>query len=293
MLKLNKKFKIIAFDWDGTAVVSRKADASVATSKLEELLKLGVYIVVITGTNFGNIDKQFSSFINGKHKQNLFVCTNRGSEVFSFNENSEPVLIYNRAATDKENELMDKVVIRLKEMMQEMSIVDVNIVFDRLNRRKFDLLPEWSDPPKSEIDELLNRVQNKLKSKGFAGGIQKAFKTMHDLAKTSGLTKAKITSDVKHIEIGLTDKSDSIFWMLENIARKNGILNEEILIGGDEFGPIAGFQGSDYKMVVKEYPGIIYFSVGVEPNGVPEEVILLGGGPEKFVEVLESQISLW
>lgn len=290
---LNKKFKIIAFDWDGTAVVNRQSDASIVTAKLEELLNLGVYIVVITGTNFNNIDRQFSSFINGKHKQNLFICTNRGSEVFGFNENSAPVILYKLEATEEEKELMDKVVIRLKEIMQEISIANVNIVFNRLNRRKFDLLPEWSDPPKSEIEELLRRVQQKLESKGFAGGIQKAFKTMQNLAKTSGLTKAKITSDVKHIEIGLTDKSDSILWVLENIARKNGISNEEILIGGDEFGPIAGFEGSDYKMVVREYPGITYFSVGVEPNGVPDEVILLGGGPEKFIEVMETQISLW
>src|ERR1035437_9083388 len=90
--ELTKPFKIIAFDWDGTAVENRKVDASLVTSKLDSLLKLGVYIVIITGTNFDNVNNPSTSLINGAHKEKLFVCTNRGSEVYGFNQNSEPVL---------------------------------------------------------------------------------------------------------------------------------------------------------------------------------------------------------
>ena len=289
--QLDKPFKIIAFDWDGTAVANRKVDASVVTSKLEELLKLGVYIVVISGTNLGNIDRQFSSLITGKHKQKLYILTNRGSEAYGFDENSSPALLYKRVATEKETALLTKVADRTKKEIENSSNVKVNIVYNRLNRRKLDLIPEWPDPEKHEIDKLLEETQRKLEEGGFPGGIQKAFKLMGNIAKTLGLTKAKITSDVKHIEVGLTDKSDSIKWMIQEVARKNGIPNENILIGGDEFGPIAGFEGSDYKMVLDE-PEITYLSVGVEPNGVPEPVINLGGGPDCFIEFLKKQISL-
>ncbi|MDP2726721.1 MAG: hypothetical protein Q8P59_04185, partial [Dehalococcoidia bacterium] len=58
---LSRPFKIIAFDWDGTAVASRNEDATPVQRLLERLLELGVYIVVITGTNFQNVDRQLSA----------------------------------------------------------------------------------------------------------------------------------------------------------------------------------------------------------------------------------------
>lgn len=290
--ELLKSFKIIAFDWDGTAVENRKVDATLVTSKLEDLLKLGIYIVIVTGTNFDNINNQSTSLIQGLYKQNLFVCTNRGSEVYGFNKDSEPILIYRREASQKENMLLDKIAESSKKLIEGASVTDIQIIYNRLNRRKIDLIPEWSDPQKSEIDKLLETTSLKLDKQGFSGGIHKAFKQVKDLAKSLGLNNAKVTSDVKHIEIGLTDKEDSIRWVLANIAEKNKILNSEILIGGDEFGMIAGFQGSDDKMVIKNEPDITYFSVGVEPNGTPPSVINLGGGPDCFVKVLELQISM-
>lgn len=288
---LNKPFKLIAFDWDGTAVINRKVDASLVTSRIEDLLKLNVYIAVITGTNFYNIDRQFSSHINEKYKQYLYVCTNRGSEVYGFDENSKPIALYRLVANDEENKLLDKIVEKTKKEIEGTSNVTINIVYNRMNRRKLDLIPEWEDPPKSEIDKLLQETQSRLKNGGFAGGIKKAFKLIENIAKTSGLPKAKITSDVKHLEVGLTDKSDSIKWILENIVRKNNISNSEILVGGDEFGPIATFEGSDDKMIINPVTDITYFSVGIEPNGVPKPVIYLGGGPDCFVKLMEFQIA--
>ena len=58
---LDRPFKVIAFDWDGTAVMSRHEDATPVRERLEQLLKLGVYVVVITGTNFQNVDRQLSA----------------------------------------------------------------------------------------------------------------------------------------------------------------------------------------------------------------------------------------
>lgn len=290
--ELNKPFKIIAFDWDGTAVPNRAADAAPVAKTIRELMELEVIIFVVTGTNFDNIDRQFCSHITGKCKENLYIATNRGSEIYGFDENSQQKLLYRREATVKENELLNKTVERTRDEIENSSNVKVNIIYDRLNRRKLDLIPEWSDPPKDEIDKLLLKVQSWLENNGFAGGIQKAFKLMTNIAKTSGFTKAKITSDIKHIEIGLTDKSDSICWMLSHIAEKKKISDNKILIGGDEFGNIGGFEGSDYKMVIKNHPEITYFSVGIEPNGVPPPILYSGGGPECFLRLMKNQILL-
>ena len=88
-----------------------------------------------------------------------------------------------------------------------------------------------------------------------------------------GLPDARITSDVKHIEVGLTDKSDSIAFLMQRLAPARAIRPDEVLIAGDEFGPIAGFEGSDYRMVTRLAAGATMFSVGSEPNGEPTGVI--------------------
>jgi len=77
--------------------------------------------------------------------------------------------------------------------------------------------------------------------------------------------------------------------VIENIARPNGIDPQDILIGGDEFGPLGEVTGSDYRMVVPEAAEATYFSVGREPNGVTEPVIFIGGGPDRFRDVLTAQ----
>lgn len=285
--ELNKSYKIIAFDWDGTAVHTRQDDISELITVLDRLLEYGIFVVVVTGTNFENIDKQFSSHIKGLHKKNLFICTNRGSEVFSFDENSQPVLIFRKNIDEKTNKLLDKIAEKTKNDIETKAPIKLEIIYDRLNRRKLDLIPEWKNPLKSEIGKLIIETEKKLINAGFNKGIKGAFDLMGQNAHLLGLQDARITSDVKHIEVGVSDKSDSIKWILKNLANPNNILDEEILIIGDEFGSIAGFDGSDYKMVVKNHNDITYFSVGKEPNGLPSKVEHLGGGPECFLKLVE------
>ena len=56
---LGRPFRILAFDWDGTAVASRKHPTHELRARTERLARLGVWCVVITGTHFGNIDRQY------------------------------------------------------------------------------------------------------------------------------------------------------------------------------------------------------------------------------------------
>jgi len=286
-------YKIIAFDWDGTAVVNRKVDASPVAEVLEELMKRDVYIVVITGTNFGNIDRQFSSLIKGPHKKNLFIMTDRGSEVHGFSENSEPVLLYGRRATDQENELLSRVAEAVKHEIESQSNATIDIVYDRLNRRKIDLIPEWENPPKEQIGELLEKTEERLEKGGFKGGIKRAFNLAFHYAEELGLEDARVTSDVKHVEVGLTDKSDSIRWVVNELAKKRNIPFRDMLVLGDEFGPIAGFEGSDFLTYLPDAPDITYVSVGKEPNGVPAGVIHVGGGPACFMDLMKEQVELY
>ena len=292
--KLDHKFKIIAFDWDGTAVKSRHHPVDDILWRLESLLKNGVKVVIITGTHFGNIDSQFCSKVKPELKKNLYVCVNRGSEVYGFDENGKPVVLHRREATAAENALMDRVSEEMKSFLKEKYNLDVEIIANRFNRRKLDLYPypEWADPPKEKIDELLTVVEKHLRDFGITNGIQEVIDLVKKKVKSLG-GDLRITTDVKHIEYGLTDKSDSVNFVITEIARKKGISNEDILFLGDEFGPIGGFEGSDFRMVTPIAKGATYISVGKEPNGVPEGVLYYGKGTKGFKEIIDTQLRFY
>src|SRR5262245_15205970 len=91
---LDRRFRIIAFDWDGTAVANRADDATPVRGPIERLFRCGVLVVVITGTNMPNVDGQLSRAIRGRHKRRLYLATNRGAEVYGFDEAFEPVLLW-------------------------------------------------------------------------------------------------------------------------------------------------------------------------------------------------------
>ena len=292
--QLRRRFLIIAFDWDGTAVENRAADATEVAARIETLLKLGVPIVVITGTNFNNIDKQLSRLITGRHKRNLYILTNRGSEVFGFDENSAPVLLHRRTASIAEELLLTKVAQAVRDYVRYRRGPIIDIVYNRLNRRKIDMIPEpaWADPPKARIGDLLNATEHRLRTGGIYRGIKQLFDLTEKLSLQFGLKQARLTSDVKFIEVGLTDKADSVAWVFGHLAPKVEAKAGDILIAGDEFGPIGGFEGSDFRMVTPEATGSTFVSVGPEPAGVPPEVIHIGGGPATFERLLEDQIEI-
>ncbi len=288
----SRPFRLIAFDWDGTAVPDRKAPADDVVPRVETLGARGVVCAVITGTNIGNLEPTFFERLDPRRRYCLLACMNRGSEVFGYDDNGNRLLLYRREATAAENQAMDEIAITLRDELAQQFGLETNIVFDRLNRRKIDLIPveEWADPPKARIGELLEAVNTRLERCQVEGGIQHIMDRVSEEAARRDLD-IRLTTDVKHVELGLTDKSDSVAYLLEHVAARRGIQRSRICFLGDEFGPIAGFRGSDYMMY--GVTGAAYYSVGREPNGVPEGVVHLGGGVPRFLEFLDAQIQAW
>jgi kojibiose phosphorylase len=295
-LALDRRFRLIAFDWDGTAVASRADDATPVRGPIERLLRCGVIVVVITGTNVRNVHGQLSRQMRGRHKRNLYLATNRGSEVYGFDEAGEPALLSKRSATPDEDRALTAIADAVRdEIKVRAPALDVRVVYDRLNRRKVDLIPvpEWRDPPKSRLGDLLIAVQTRLEAGGISGGVRTIVDLARTISRQKGLPDARITSDVKHVEIGLSDKADSVTWIVRELARPNGITPADILVGGDEFGPIAGFAGSDARMLGEALAGATFVSVGPEPGGAPPGVLHLAGGPPRFAAVLAAQAARW
>jgi trehalose/maltose hydrolase-like predicted phosphorylase len=280
-------FEAVVVDWDGTVVPDRRADASAARAGVAALCAAGVHVVVVSGTHVGNVDGQLAARPAGPGR--LHLCLNRGSEVFEATLDG-PALRWRRTATRDEEQALDRAADLAVERLRACGI-DARVVSTRLNRRKIDLVPEpaWADPPKARIGDLLAAVTRRLAGAGLAG-LAEVVAIATEAARTAGLADPRITSDVKHVEIGLTDKSDSARWAAAWLAER-GITGGLVLVGGDEFGPLGGVAGSDSLMLVAELARAPAVSVGVEPGGCPERVLHVGGGPPRLLEILGSQLT--
>jgi trehalose/maltose hydrolase-like predicted phosphorylase len=282
---LDRRFDAFVLDWDGTAVPDRQADASGIRRAVERLCALGADVAVITGTHIGNVDPQLGARPDGPGR--LFLALNRGSEVYRVDA-AGPTLVERRQATPEEDASLDAAAAEVVARMADRGL-RAEIVSQRLNRRKIDLIPEpeWADPPKARIAELLAAVERRLAAVDLS--LRTAVELALEAASDAGLADPKVTSDAKHVEIGLTDKADSSHWVFAELWR-HGIGPGLVLIGGDEFGPLGGLPGSDSLLLVPETERAVAVSVGREPDGVPRGVVPLGGGPAAFVALLEDQV---
>ena len=144
-----------------------------------------------------------------------------------------------------------------------------------------------AEPPKARIGALLDAVEQRLFGVGL-GGLGEVVELATAAAREVGLADPRVTSDAKHVEIGLTDKSDAGRWIIADLWAC-GVGPGLVLVGGDEFRSSGGLPGSDSLMLVERAQGATAVSVGVEPQGVPDGVHTLGGGPAAFLELLRDQ----
>jgi trehalose/maltose hydrolase-like predicted phosphorylase len=291
----DNEFDLLIFDWDGTAVQDRESPIYDLLAALERTLaEARIECVVITGTNVQNLLQQGLERLSQAAKEFLYLCTNRGSEVWGFDKSGALISLYKREATSEENAWLDHAAVALKEDFESKGL-KTEIIFKRLNRRKIDLIPEpaWANPKKSEFKELLAAVTKRLQLAGICGNIDNLIQDAYQIARSSGLVSPRITSDIKHIEIGLTDKSDSVRWVNREIIEKRNLSLNRVAIVGDEFGMIGGLQGSDALLRIPELQAAHFISVGIEPEGVPPWVEHRPGGPIRFLEILNNQFKAW
>ncbi|HZM57589.1 MAG TPA: hypothetical protein VFC03_21455, partial [Acidimicrobiales bacterium] len=159
-------FESIMFDWDGTAVPDRQADASSVRERIEAICAAGVHVIVVTGTHVGNVDGQLRARPNGRGQ--LFLCCNRGSEVFAVSSGG-PELVFRRTPSAAEDRALDLAADETVERLGARGI-EAKVVSERINRRKIDLIPvpEWADPKKADIALLNEAVARRLASAGVS-----------------------------------------------------------------------------------------------------------------------------
>ena len=283
---LGRTVAAVVLDWDGTAVADRSVSAAPVRERLERLSALGVHAAVVSGTHLANVDGQLGARPPGPGR--LLLALNRGSELFEVTR-AGPVLLRRREEDPRVRQQLDATAHDVAEELRRRGL-DVAVVAHRLNRTKVDLLPDpaWRDPPKSRLGEVLDELTRRLAATG-CGSLAETAALARRVAGSHGLRDAHITSDAKHLEIGTTDKGDSMRAVLE-VLDAVGVGPGLVLVVGDELGDLAGLPGSDARMLVGGTPAPVAVSVGVEPHGVPDGVRLLGGGPPVLLALLDEQL---
>ena len=77
---MNKKYKAIFFDWDGTAVTSRTAPVEDAVVAMKPLLQQGTKLVIVSGTTYDKIaGGKFHTYFTEEEQKNLFFGLGRGA----------------------------------------------------------------------------------------------------------------------------------------------------------------------------------------------------------------------
>ena len=111
---------------------------------------MGLNLAVITGTHVGNVDGQLGARPAGPGR--LYLCMNRGSEVFQADE-AGLTLLQRREATEDEDAALDTAAEATVAALAERGL-RAEIVSQRLNREESILIPEpEADPPKAKIAE--------------------------------------------------------------------------------------------------------------------------------------------
>jgi trehalose/maltose hydrolase-like predicted phosphorylase len=283
---LGRTLGAVVLDWDGTVVSDRRQDAGAARAYVESLCAQGVHVAIVSGTHLENVDGQLGARPPGPGT--LHLALNRGTELVQVTR-AGPRLLSRRVETAAEQAALDQVA---DQVVAELSGrgLRVDLVGNRPNRRKIDLLPEpaWADPPKSRFAATLRASHERLARAGF-GSLAAIADLCREHWADTGLPPLRLTSDAKHVELGLTDKGDSMRALLDILAGY-GVGPGLVAVVGDEFGEVDGLPGSDARMIVPGVDRVAYVSVGAEPGGVPTGVQHLGGGPQTVALVFEEQL---
>lgn len=291
---MNNGYRAIFFDWDGTAVTSRKAPVDEIVSRMKGLLNKGIKLAIISGTTIENIASgRLQDYFTEKELENLFLGLGRGAYNYKFNKNKN-LELFNSMIPEK-SVLLDvhKACFDIHMKLLEDYDYKTDIVFSRPNYCKIDLMVDNNRGEQLFLQENeVDILKENLTRHGFNEGILELIKISEEIGKKYGLDLV-VTTDAKYLEVGVSSKSDNVNTILRYFKDEFGILPEECSFWGDEYiGIDEGLYGSDSFMITDSSKNGDFFDVSNLKGKRPEEVIILSGGVERFLEFLSSQENL-
>lgn len=283
-----QSYQAVFFDWDGTAVTSRNADASGVLKAMTAAMQKGIRLVIISGTTYENIcDGKLGKLISADLLDHLFLGLGRGNYNYGFDPAGSPKLLVDRTPNPDDRVRLHDAVYALHKFLLERFCLPTDIVFTRPNYCKIDIMADSHRDPEAlflQADEV-KRVNEILAKHKLTGGLAELIKLAEDIGSAHGLT-LKATTDAKYLEVGYTTKTDNVNGFMNQMT-EFGIDASKCCFWGDEFGAISpGVWGSDQQMITELTEKSDFFSVSKVALPLPEQVKDLGGGPDRFIQFL-------
>lgn len=283
-----KQYKAVFFDWDGTAVASRKAPPDGAAAAMRPLLEKGVKLAVISGTTIENIaGGELGKYFTLKQQESLYLGLGRGAYHYAFRE-GEPYLFADRLPDKRQLETVHRICFEIHMALKNRYGIDTDIVFSRPNYCKIDLMVSQNrgDHMFMQGDEI-GRLSAFLRAHGMDGGLGELMDLARQTGESYGLAVMP-TCDAKYLEVGISGKNDNVDAIFGRIASEYGIKPEECAFWGDEYVELEpGIFGSDSFMRTEKTKNADFFDVSDVPGTRPEGVTWLGGGVPAFLGFLD------
>lgn len=285
-----KKYKAIFFDWDGTAVMSRKAPADRAVEAMRPLLDQGVKLVIVSGTTINNIARgRIEDYFTEKQLEHLYLGLGRGAYNYAFRD-GKPYVFADLIPDKKLLGDIHRICFDIHMELKENYGFDTDIVFSRPNYCKIDLMVDNQRGENLFMQENeLDALKRSLAEHGIDGGLRGLIDLSVKVGQKYGIQVAP-TCDAKYLEVGISSKSDNVNQIFRTLEKEAGLLPEECSFWGDEFvGIEEGIFGSDSFMRTEVTEKGDFFDVSEVPGTRPEGVERLGGGVECFLQFLREQ----
>ena len=282
-----KAYRAVFFDWDGTAVLSRKAPVDEAVAQMRPLLDKGIKLAIISGTTYENIaEGKIHKFFSPKQLQHLYLGLGRGAYEYGFSEQGEPVLLQDRIPDRPSMLAIHDVCYQIHRLLLERYGIETDIVFTRPNYCKIDLMPGHSRADKLFLQEgEADALRALLAGHGWSGGIRGLIDMVPTISPRGISLQA--TTDAKYLEIGPTGKRDNTNALFALFTGPGGIAPEECCFWGDEFiGVDEGLFGSDSGMITEKTACCDFFDVSDLAGERPLQVRQIGGGVGTFLTFL-------
>ena len=233
---LAREFPLVCFDWGGTAVEHRGADAAAVRSRIERLTALGVDMAVMSGRDVGSVDGQLRArpAVEGR----LFLFLSRGSEVYVVGPGG-PRLLERRQASGDEEAQLSRAAEALRDDLAGQGL-DAGVVTPPEPPQGRPGACLGSHARQRRCADQRAHVRRRLR-RPASPACRRSSSSAHRLARDAGLGHPGIGSDGRHLEIGLTDKSDAARSVLRWLVQRARPRAAAMLCIGDDFG--AGVDG--------------------------------------------------
>jgi hypothetical protein len=286
-----RKYDVIFFDWDGTAVLSRTAPIDDIVSAMTPLLRRGTKLVVVSGTDIGNIGGgKLANFFAPELRQGLYMGLARGARNYAFDADGDIVELDGIIPDRRKMSALHNVCFTFHEYLYNHYGLDTDIVFSRDNYCKIDLMPGIDRGNHLYFrGQELKRLNNRLEERGYVDGICGLFSLAELIGRHYKLT-LKPTTDAKYLELGFGTKSDNVNAIYRHIEVSRGIRAFDCCFWGDEYLKFdEGVYGSDAYMITDVTKDCDFFDVSDADGERPPLVRRLGGGVRRFVSFLCEQ----